>query len=298
MATQTIRPEPPLVVIVGPTASGKTGLAVDIARNFNGEIISADSRAVYRHLSIGTAKPSKEEQAGIPHWGIDLVDPGERFTVADFQTYAKAKINEIRSRGKVPLLVGGTGLYVDAVIYDFRFPQVKDSTIRRDALLEKHLDELHEYCIQNNIPLPENTKNKRHVVNAILRKGLIYKRKHNLEDNIIVVGITTEKNILHERIVERSRTIFDQDIIGEAKQAAEMFGWDSEAMTGNIYPLIRDYLAGSLSRELLVERFIISDRHLAKRQMTWFRRDAHIQWYSLADARKYLAQKLSGLSKS
>ena len=298
MATHTIRPEPPLVVIVGPTASGKTGLAVDIARNFNGEIISADSRAVYRHLSIGTAKPSKEEQGGVPHWGIDLVNPSERFTAADFQTYAKEKIKEIRSRGKVPLLVGGTGLYIDAVVYDFTFPQVKDSVIRRDALLEKSLDELHEYCIQNNVPLPENAKNKRHVVNAILRKGLHYKRKHKLEDNIIVVGIATEKDILHERIVERSRTIFDQDIIGEAKRAAEMFGWDSEAMTGNIYPLIRDYLAGSLSRELLVERFIISDRQLAKRQMTWFRRDVHTQWYSLVDARKYLAQKLSGLSKS
>ena len=111
----------PLVVIAGPTASGKTELAIRIAKKFNGEVISADSRAIYRGLDIGTAKPTSEEQQGIPHWGIDIVDPGERFTAANFKVYAQRKISEIRSRGHLPIMAGGTGLYIDSVLYDFKF---------------------------------------------------------------------------------------------------------------------------------------------------------------------------------
>lgn len=298
MATSGIRSEPPLIVIVGPTASGKTGLAVELAHEFGGEIISADSRAVYRHLSIGTAKPSPKEQRGVPHWGIDLVDPGERFTVADFQQYAKVKIKEIRARGAVPFLVGGTGLYIDAVVYDFVFPQTDSSNERRDALEELSLGDLHDYCHKNNITLPENYKNKRHVISAILREGVHLQRKYELEANTIVVGIATEKDFLNKRIIDRAHTIFAQGIVKEAVKAAKKYGWDNEAMTGNVYPLIREYVMGNLALEAVVERFIISDRQLAKRQMTWFRRNPHVQWYSLTDARKYLAQKLSDLSKS
>ena len=108
----------PLVVIAGPTASGKTELAIRIAKKFNGEVISADSRAIYRGLDIGTAKPTSEEQQGIPHWGIDIVDPGERFTAANFKVYAQRKISEIRSRGHLPIIAGGTGLYIDSVLYE------------------------------------------------------------------------------------------------------------------------------------------------------------------------------------
>lgn len=298
MATSGIRPEPPLIVIVGPTASGKTGLAVELAYEFGGEIISADSRAVYRHLSIGTAKPSSKEQRGVPHWGIDLVDPGERFTVADFQQYAKVKISEIRARGAVPFLVGGTGLYIDAVVYDFVFPQTDSSNERRDALEKLSLADLHDYCHKNNIILPENYKNKRHVISAILRKGVYLQRKYELEANTIVVGIATEKDFLNKRIIDRAHTIFAQGIVKEAVKAAKKYGWDNEAMTGNVYPLIREYVMGNLALEAVVERFVISDRQLAKRQMTWFKRNPHVQWYSLIDARKYLAQKLSDLSKS
>ena len=111
----------PVIVILGPTGSGKTGVSIDIARAINGEIISADSQAIYQGMDIGTAKPTKEEQQGIPHWGIDLVEPGERFTVADWKEYAEQKIKEIRARGHVPIITGGTGLYIDALIYDYQF---------------------------------------------------------------------------------------------------------------------------------------------------------------------------------
>ena len=111
----------PLVVIAGPTASGKTALAIRLAERYDGEIICADSRTIYKGMDIGTAKPSAEEQARVPHWGLDIVEPGERFTVADFKAYAERKIQEIRERDRIPFLVGGTGLYIDAVIFDFQF---------------------------------------------------------------------------------------------------------------------------------------------------------------------------------
>lgn len=298
MATSRTRSEPPLIVIVGPTASGKTGLAVELAQEYGGEVVSADSRAIYRYLSIGTAKPSEEEQGGVPHWGIDLVDPGERFTVADFQHYAKAKITEIRARGRIPFLVGGTGLYIDAVVYDFVFPESTGDIERRNFLLRLSIDELHDYCISNNIKLPENSKNKRHVVNSILRNGVDLKRKHELDSNIVIVGIATEKEILNKRIIDRAHTIFNKNILEETSNAAKTFGWNTEAMTGNIYPLIRRYFAGELGKEDLIERFIIADRQLAKRQLTWFRRNEHILWLTLLDARKYLAQELSKVNKS
>ena len=109
------------LIILGPTGSGKTGVSIKLAKRLNGEIISADSRAIYKGMDIGTAKPSREEQDGVPHYGLDLVEPGERFTVADWKAYAEEKIAEIKSRGKLPIIVGGTGLYIDALIYDYHF---------------------------------------------------------------------------------------------------------------------------------------------------------------------------------
>ncbi len=125
MATSGIRSEPPLIVIVGPTASGKTSVAIELAKRLDGEIICADSRTVYKGMDIGTAKPTSDEQAQVPHWGIDLVSPGKRFTAADFKLYAERKIGEIRARGKTPMLVGGTGLYIDSVIFNFDFTNHK-----------------------------------------------------------------------------------------------------------------------------------------------------------------------------
>jgi tRNA dimethylallyltransferase len=146
--------EAPLIVIVGPTASGKSALAMQLAERFGGEIICADSRTVYKGMDIGTAKPSAEDQARVPHHGLDLVEPGERFSAVDFKNYATQTIADIRARGKIPFLVGGTGLYVDAVIFDYHFGQA-DPELR--AKLEAlSLEELHEYCRNNNIKLPEN----------------------------------------------------------------------------------------------------------------------------------------------
>jgi len=247
-------------------------------------------------LSIGTAKPTLEEQDGIPHWGIDLVNPGERFTVSDFQQYTNKKIAEIRARGHVPIIVGGTGLYIDAVMYDFEFPSEANDVGRREYLMALRLDKLYDYCSKNNILLPENEKNKRYVVNNILRNGHVLKRKHELDENTIVVGISTERDVLKSRIKERAAIIFHNGVVEEAQNAAAKYGWNNEAMTGNIYPLIHDYLDGKLTMNELEQKFIVRDWQLAKRQLTWLKRNEHIYWANLDEAYTYLARRLDGLS--
>lgn len=297
MATTRVRSEPPLVVIVGPTASGKTGLAVRLAKEFGGEIISADSRAIYKGLDIGTAKPTLIERGGVVHWGIDLVKPGERFTAADFKDYAQQKIIEIRARGRTPFLVGGTGLYVDAVLYDFQFPPLGNDIERRKELETMSLEALHAYCRKDNIALPENDKNRRYVINAILRNGYALKRQKHPVTNATIVGITTEKEILQKRIAQRTEQIFIPAMFDEARQAGEKYGWDNEAMTGNIYPLLQQYFADKLTLEQTKEKFRTLDWRLAKRQLTWLKRNEHITWLELEEAYTYLARQLRNSSR-
>lgn len=290
--------ELPLVVIAGPTASGKTSLAIKLAKKFGGEIISADSRAIFRGLTIGTAKPLEVEMEGVAHWGIDLVDPGQRFTVAEFQAYAMKKIREIRSRNHIPFLVGGTGLYINAIVYEYQFPPNTKDDERRMKFESMSIEELHIYCGKNNVPLPENDKNKRYVINTILRNGRTPKRRDRPVDNCIIVGITTEKNILTKRIHERAESIFSSGVVEEAQSAACKWGWDNEAMTGNIYPVIKQILEGEISLSEAKRRFEILDWRLAKRQMTWLKRDEHIRWMKLDQAHTYLAQYLATVNKS
>lgn len=281
----------PLIVITGPTASGKTSLAIELAEQFGGEIISADSRTIYRGMDIGTAKPSASDRRRVPHWGLDLVEPGERFTAADFKQYADQKIEQIRGRGRVPFLVGGTGLYIDAVIFDFQFAKT-DLQLR--AELEKlDLQQLRGYCKRHNIPQPENNHNKRHLVRYIERAGTTEQSAKQIIPDTIVVGIATEKSVLRERIRVRTEQIFNAGVIKEAMSLASEYGWDSEAMTGNVYRLVRRYADGDLTEQELKQKVNISDWHLAKRQMTWLKRNPYIKWGSLDETRDYIKNVLS-----
>lgn len=282
----------PLVVIVGPTASGKTSLAIDIAEELGGEIICADSRTVYKYMDIGTAKPNDEETGRVVHWGLDIVEPDVRFTVADFKDYANQKIAEIRSRGHVPILVGGTGLYVDAVIFDYSFGPIADP-VKREHYESMSLEQLHNYCIENNIMLPENAKNKRYVIRAIERQNTQDKRRTTPIDNTIIVGIATERKELYKRIEQRAHDIFAQEIMAEAQFLADRYGWNHESMTGNIYPLCKLYLDGEITFDEALSQFVTLDRRLAKRQMTWLRRNPHIEWSSLSDAKKRIQSLLA-----
>lgn len=283
----------PLVVIAGPTASGKTRLAIDIAKRFNGEIISADSRAIYKGMDIGSAKPTMTEREGIPHWGFDLIEPGQRFTAYDFKHFADSKIQDIRSRGCLPILVGGTGLYVDAVIFNFQFNSVNIDEDFHQMLESMQLEDLHKYCDKNNIILPENSKNKRYVINAIERKNISAKGRKAPIENTIIVGIATDRDVLRNRIIQRSEQIFTDGVVGEATRLGEKYGWDNEAMTGNIYPLIHRHLLGILTLSEVKESFVTLDWRLAKRQLTWLKRNPFIHWGSLDELRSYLDERLA-----
>jgi len=223
-------------------------VAIEIAKKYGGEIICADSRTIYKEMDIGTAKPDMEEQTQVPHWGIDLVSPDERFTVADFKQYALQKIAEIRARGKIPILAGGTGLYIDSVLFDFDFdlPEKRKGDWRSDPLT-----------------------------------------------NTIVVGITTEKDILRQRITTRAEQLFSNGVVEEATKLGKKYGWDVPSMTGNIYPIVCAYLENTLSLKEAVNKFTTQDWRLAKRQMTWFRPNPFIEWCDLSEVEAYINSYLA-----
>lgn len=282
----------PLVVIVGPTASGKTWLAVEVAEKCNGEIICADSRTIYRGMDIGTAKPSLEDQARVPHWGIDLVNPGEYFSVFDFKSYANEKITEIRTRGNIPIIVGGTGLYIDSIIFDYQFGEQANMT-ERNRLNTLSLMELRDYCNNNSIILPENDKNKRYVIRAIERNGQPTLKRDKPIRGTIIIGLQIDKNILRERIDKRAEQLFDEGVVNEASVLGKKYGWDSEAMKGNIYRLAHSYLIGDISLDEMKSKNLILDWRLAKRQMTWLRRNPYIIWFSAREAMTFLLGQLA-----
>lgn len=282
----------PLIVIVGPTASGKTALAIELAQACKGEIICADSRTIYKGMDIGTAKPTAEEQATVPHWGIDLVEPGEPFSAADFKVYALQKINEIRARGHVPFLVGGTGLYVDGVVLDYQFG-TQANPVLRAQLEQKTIQELQSYCEENNIELPYNKQNKRHLIRAIELVDTTTTRRNTPVKNTIVVGIATDRTILKQRIQTRAEHLFDNGMVDEAIILGKKYGWHSEAMTANIYRLVHQYQQGSMNETQLKQKFITADWRLAKRQLTWLKRHSFIHWLPLDKAKTFLLDALT-----
>jgi tRNA dimethylallyltransferase len=281
----------PLVVITGPTASGKTSLAIRLAQKYNGEIICADSRSVYVGMDIGTAKPTAEERASVPHWGLDLREPDQPYSVADFKQYADSKIEEIRNRGHVPFLVGGTGLYIDAVLFSYQFGPPADIALRQklEALSKV---ELHDYCKKNNVILPENIQNKRYLIRAIEKKNTKISKRTRPIQNTIIVGIATNRDVLRTQIVDRAEQLFDNGVVEEATLLGKKYGWNAESMTGNIYPLVHLYLLGEMTIAEIKLKFTTLDWRLAKRQLTWLRRNPYITWLPLSEAGVYIERIL------
>jgi len=282
----------PLVVIGGPTASGKTSLAIKLAKKFNGEIICADSRSVYKGMDVGTAKPSKIEQLEVPHWGLDLVEPGEYFSAADFKNFALTKIDEIRSRGCIPFLVGGTGLYIDSIIFDYNFGDKADNN-QREKLNKMTIEQLWNYCSSNNIIMPENKYNKRYIIRNIERNSRDLLRRDVPIDNSIVVAISTDRDVLRSRIALRIEQLFNDGVVNEAKMLGEMYGWEGEAFKSNAYPPIKQYLSGLITFDEMRTKMITLDWRLAKRQLTWLRRNKFIHWGSVDDLDLYLNDLLA-----
>ena len=239
------------IIILGPTGSGKTGVSIKLAKTLGGEIISADSRAIFKGMDIGTAKPSLKEQEGVPHYGLNLVEPGERFTVADWKAYAEQKIKEIKGRGHVPIIAGGTGLYIDALIYDYQF---KGPTGQKIGDLEQ------KTCTD----------------------------RKEIKGDYLIIGVKCDTEVLRERLKKRIDIMFDEPLYNETKKLVQAYGWGSGAMKSNIYEYVDKYLNGELSLEEAKEKSFYEDWHLAKRQITWFKRNKDITWLELEKIYPYV----------
>ena len=291
-----------LLVIVGPNASGKSDLAVKLAKRFNGEVVSADSRQVYKGMDIGTGKITKEEIQGIPHHLLDVASPKRRFSVVQYQKKAIEAIKKIQRKGKLPILCGGTGFYVQAVVDGLVFPKVKPDWRFRKKLEQKSARELYKYLKKLD---PERAKtiekdNKRRLIRAIeivLKTGKPVPKlqKQKLFD-VLMIGIKRNKKELKERIRKRLKKRLKQGMIEEVKKLKESgLSWKRLEEFGLEYRWIARYLQGKIDYQEMIEKLQKDIEDFAKRQMTWFKRDKRICWiqnYKEAEklVRKFLSQ--------
>lgn len=282
----------PLIVITGPTASGKSGLALNLSQKWNGEIICADSRTVYKDMNIGTAKPTNEDQKKVRHWLLDIAEPGERFTAADFQKQAREAIKDIRSRGKVPFVVGGTGLYIDALALGFLFGPDVD-TDRRARLEKMSTKQLHSLISKQRLVMPENKNNRRHLIRCIEKNNTVTTVKTLPNDDVFVMAVMVGREQLEQNIRLRIDQMFESGLLQETQYLLDKYGDDSEAMTSNAYPILRRLLAREIDESTARELCIIRDRQLAKRQLTWLRRHDHVLWLDKSEIEQKVEQILT-----
>jgi len=267
----------PLLVIVGETASGKSQLALQLAQQFDGEIICADSWTVRREVNIGTAKPSAAEQALVPHHLLDVVGPDEDFTAAVFKDLANRAIDDIAAGGKLPIMVGGTGLYIDSVLYDYGFLAAGDRTAR-EALNNLSVEELQERIKQQGIELENiDVRNKRRLIRLLETDGAQPTRQ-TMRSNTLVLGLQVERDVLRERITRRVDAMLAAGLEAEARTLRERYGWQCEALKGIGYAQWQEYFLGTQSQDETRQRIIKATLDLAKRQRTWFKRNKSIQW--------------------
>jgi tRNA dimethylallyltransferase len=268
-----------MVAIVGPTASGKTELALTLAQENNGEIICADSRTVYRGMDLGTAKPSPEQRRRAPHHMLDTINPGERMTAAEFKVGAMSLIEEITTRGNVPFLVGGTGLYVDAVLYDYQFPE----EIEYRHMVQLEAMSGHELLALLEAEDPEarqriDIKNRRRVIRAVITAGQPRSRSQSIRPRTLVLGLRVSKEVAQKRIALRLENSLARGLIDEVRRLGEEYGWGSEAMTGIAYKAFSGVVLGAKSLADAKSECIRGELALWKRQVTWFKRNPDIVW--------------------
>lgn len=284
----------PLVVIVGPTAVGKTDISIQAAKTLNGEIISADSMQIYRYMNIGTAKPTLYERQDIPHHMIDIVDPNEEFSVALFQKGANQSIKEIYDNGKLPILSGGTGLYVNSILFPMNF-----SSSFEDADYRNHLNELSSSCgntfvhnLLNNVDPKTAARlhpnDNRRVIRALEVHHLTGKTMAEYQQDfneietpyeLILLGLTMDRQKLYDRINLRVDTMIETGLIDEVKALLDMgYSKNLISMQGLGYKEVISYIDGLVTLAETKEILKRATRRFAKRQQTWFRREKRILW--------------------
>lgn len=293
-----------LVAIVGPTAIGKSSLALDLSRILDGEIINADSRQVYRCMDIGTAKPTPEEQAQVPHHLIDVVYPDQGFNLALYQDKAREAIEDIQSKGKLPLLVGGSGLYVWALLEGWRIPPVPPDPIMRQELdararaegvetLYEELRQLDPAAAQRIDP-----RNARRIIRAleVSRQGSPFSQLQGKEAfvNSIVIGLTTDRTDLYQRIDSRVDRMVENGLLAEVEQlVAKGYGFDLPSMSGLGYKQIGMFLQGKTDLPAAIQQIKFHTHRFARHQYNWFRlQDKRIHWFDIREVTKQTVQDL------
>jgi len=273
---------PPLIVIVGETASGKSGLAMELAKRFDGELICADSWTVYKGFDIGSAKPTATETAAVRHHLLDVADPADGYSAAIFQRMAQATIKDISARGKMPILVGGTGLYIDSVLFDYGFLPPPLAALRTE-LNALSLEELIVRCTTMGLDITGiDLHNKRRVIRLIENQGVRPSRTP-ARANTLVLGLQVPPDELRSRIESRVDDMIDRGLEHEACSLACKYGWDNEAMKGIGYAEWQGYAAGMQSIHETKDLIVAHTLNLAKRQRTWFKRNKSIQWLTDRD---------------
>lgn len=278
MAAKVLGSAPrPLIVLVGQTASGKTGAAIDIAKKHDGEIICADSRTIYKYMNIGTAKPTKEERKIVRHHLLDLIEPSQTYSASDFKKEALKCMENIYSRGRLPIVTGGTGLYINSLVYDFDFGKVPDAEYRRH-LEQKDLESLQQKVKGLGLERSDiNFKNRRHLIRAIENGGLV-RTKKSLSKDTLILGLKRPKEVLRRRIKERNESMIQMGLEEEVRCLAEKYGWGAPGLKAIAYKEWENYFAGIDNIQAVKQNMFKDNWQYARRQKMWFKRDVNIHW--------------------
>ena len=289
--------------IVGPTASGKTALAIELALKYNGEVISADSRQIYRGLDIGTEKVTETQMQGVPHHLIDIVEPETTFTVQDFQQQARSAIADTASRGKLPILAGGSGQYVDAVLYDTKFPEVPPNQTLRDELELLPTRALFK-ILEDQDPRRAQTidaQNRRRLIRALEIVDALGSVPEQQEGELLYdalqIGIEVPKEVLKERILQRLNTTLTKGLIEETKELRQKVSDLRIEEFGLEYAIAKDYLNGVITKKQMEEKMFYDLVHYATRQLRWFRKNKDIVWFELPKEQEALDSAVQSFLK-
>ena len=284
--------KPKVIVICGPTASGKTSLSISLAKKINGEIVSCDSMQIYKEMDIGSAKPTVEEMQEIKHYLVDFVSPEKRYSVSEYKEDASKAIEEIINKGKTPIIVGGTGLYLNSLIYNIQYNEMEvDLNYRRE--LEKEAEEYGLEVLYNRAKEidPEamekvSANDKKRITRVLEIYNATGRNKTELEKksrkevpyNYLIFGINMERSILYDRINKRVDIMLEQGLIEEVKNLINKYSNMPTAMQGLGYKEVKEFLDGNISKEEMIEKIKMETRRYAKRQITWFKRIKNIIW--------------------
>lgn len=284
-----------VIAVVGATASGKSEYAIELAKRLDGEIVSADSRLVYKGMNIGTAKPTTEEMQGIPHYMIDIVEPEFNYSVGLYAKEAKEKVKDIISRGKLPIIVGGTGLYYRVLLENYDLPDIEPDYTLRQELSKYSFDELHNMLLHldakaaNAVERNDKKKLIRYIeIVKLTGKNLESARglKDTLEFDVEWIGLNYPREILYDRINKRVDIMIEKGLIDEVKSLLSNHGRISNITDTIGYREMISYLDGELSLEEAKDKLKQNTRNYAKRQLTWFRKNEQIKWNCYPERKK------------